>query len=283
MADERFGISTHLFHDQRLSREHIATITRAGFHAIELFATRAHFDYEDAHAIEELAGWLQEHNAALHSMHAPIYEAAPNGQTIGSLSTASGDERKRLAAVDAARAALQVARSIPFRFLVVHLGTVGKDGSSPQDNRPDAARRSLEAIVEAASQCGVRVAVEVIPNALSESSALVTLIEEELEGLDLGICLDYGHAHMMGDLGDGIETVSGHLWTTHVHDNRGRLDEHLVPYAGTIDWDAAMMETQKIGFEGVLMFEVAGHGNPGDVLERTVKARTRLAKTLITF
>jgi sugar phosphate isomerase/epimerase len=282
MSDERFGLSTHLFHEQRLSREHVSAIGGAGFHAIELFATRAHFDYEDAHAIDELAGWLRDSGLSLHSMHAPIYEAGPIGQTIGSLSTASGDERRRIAAVDAARAALQVARSIPFRFLVVHLGVPGKEVAS-QDNRSDAARRSLEAIVDAASLCGVRVAVEVITNGLSESPALVRLIEEDLEGLDVGICLDYGHAHLMGDLGDSIEAISGHLWTTHVHDNHGRIDDHLVPYAGTINWDAAMMATQKIGYEGVLMFEVAGHGNPPQVLERTVKARGRLEKTFVTF
>lgn len=282
MTDQRFGISTHVFHDQRLSREHIAEIARQGFSAIELFATRSHFDYQNEHAIEQLAGWLQEAGVTLHSMHAPIYDADAKGQTIGSLSTASGDERRRTAAVEATRAALQVATCIPFRFLVVHLGVVGHDVPA-HDNRLDAARRSLESIVEAASACNVRVAVEIIPNQLSESSALVNLIEEDLEGLDVGICLDYGHAHMMGDMGDTIETISGHLWTTHVHDNRGRLDEHLVPFAGTIDWDAAMMETQKIGYEGVLMFEVAGHGNTGGTLERTVKARERLQNALITF
>ena len=65
----------------------------------------------------------------------------------------------------------------------------------------------------------------------------------------------------MGDLGDAIETVSGHLWTTHVHDNDGRKDDHRVPFAGRIDWDAAIMETQKIGYDGVLMFEVADTGD----------------------
>ena len=87
-----------------------------------------------------------------------------------------------------------------------------------------------------AAESGVRVAIEVIPNALSSPDALVQLIEDELESLDVGICLDYGHANLMGDLGDAIETVSGHLWTTHVHDNRGREDDHLVPFMGTIDW-----------------------------------------------
>ena len=36
----------------------------------------------------------------------------------------------------------------------------------------------------------------------------------------------------MGDLVDAIETVSGHLITTHVHDNRGKLDDHLAPFDG---------------------------------------------------
>jgi sugar phosphate isomerase/epimerase len=134
-----------------------------------------------------------------------------------------------------------------------------------------------------AAEVGVRVALEVIPNDLSAAGTLVRLIEEDLEGIDVGICLDYGHAHLMGDLGDAIETISGHLWTTHVHDNGGRRDDHLVPFAGRIDWDAAMMATQKIGYDGVLMLEVGDTGNPVDVLQRSAKARERLEKTFVTF
>jgi sugar phosphate isomerase/epimerase len=122
-----------------------------------------------------------------------------------------------------------------------------------------------------------------MPNRLSSAERLVTLLEDELDGVEAGICLDYGHAHLMGDLGDAIETISGHLWTTHVHDNRGTRDDHLVPYAGSINWDAAIMETQKIGYEGVLMFEVAASGDPLDVLRRTVKARERLEQAFVTF
>ena len=43
------------------------------------------------------------------------------------------------------------------------------------------------------------------------------------------------------------------------------------------------METQKIGYEGVLMFEVAGGGDPLDVLRRTAKARERLKQAFVTF
>jgi sugar phosphate isomerase/epimerase len=77
--------------------------------------------------------------------------------------------------------------------------------------------------------------------------------------------------------------VGGHLKTTHVHDNRGREDDHLVPFAGSINWDTAMMETQKIGYDGVLMLEVADTGNPLDVLTRAAAARERLEKMFVTF
>jgi hypothetical protein len=43
------------------------------------------------------------------------------------------------------------------------------------------------------------------------------------------------------------------------------------------------METQKIGYDGTLMFEVADTGDPVNVLARCVKARARLEQTFVTF
>jgi len=258
-------------------------IAAHGFDAVELFATRAHFDYHDEQAIGRLAEWLADTRLELHSVHAPICEGIKNGQWVGSFSNASGDEKRRGTAIAETRAALHVARRIPYRFLVVHLGMPSTGQLPPGDNQRDAARRSLEDIVVLAAEVGVRVAVEVIPNPLSGAAALVGLIEDHLEGVDVGICLDYGHAHLMGDLGEAIETISGHLWTTHVHDNGGQRDDHLVPFAGAIDWDAAMMETQKIGYDDVLMLEVADTGDPVDVLQRSAKARERLEKMFVTL
>ncbi|HEY1308411.1 MAG TPA: sugar phosphate isomerase/epimerase family protein [Vicinamibacterales bacterium] len=279
----RFGISTHLFHEQRLTREHLVHIAAYGYDAIELFATRTHFDYHSADAASALAEWLSDTRIELHSVHAPIVESLQAGRWIGSFSNASGDDTRRKAALSETEAALGIAKLIPFRYLVVHLGMPTVEKVPPGDNQRDPARRSLEQIVEMASGMNVRVAVEVIPNPLSSADVLAHLIEDQLEGLDIGVCLDYGHAHLMGDVGEAIETLSGHLWTTHVHDNNGRRDEHLLPYAGTIDWDAAMMETQKVGYDGLLMFEVADTGDPIDVLKRSMKVRERLEKMLVTF
>ena len=283
MGDRRFGLSTHLFHDHRLTRDHLALVAKHGFGAVELFATRTHFDYRDADAVAQLTTWLHETGLELHSVHAPIAEAVRRGEMVVPYSTASGDEARRAVAVDEAKAALALAARIPFRYLVLHLGVPARTNPPANDNQPAAARRSLEEIAEDARVVGVRVAVEVIPNALSTPGALVRLIEDDTEDLDAGICLDYGHAHIMGDVADAIEEVSGHLLTTHVHDNRRRADDHLPPFGGNIAWDVAMMETQKIGYDGVLMFEVAENGDAMTALQRCAAARERLESTFVTF
>lgn len=283
VTDRCYGISTHLFHEQRLTREHLVHIAAHGFEAIELFATRAHLDYQDGETVEQLAEWLSDTRLELHSVHAPIVEAMHDGRWVGSLSNASTDESRRKRALAEAEAALGLARLVPFRYLVVHLGMPSVEQVPAGDNNVDAARRSVEAIASMAAAVNVKVAIEVIPNPISSASNLVRLIEEQLEDSDVGICLDYGHANLMGDLADAIETVAGHMWTTHVHDNSGRRDEHLVPFAGSIDWDSAIVETQKIGYDGVLMFELGGAGDPMDVLRRAVKARERLEKAFVVF
>ena len=127
---------------------------------------------------------------------------------------------------------------------------------------------------------GVRLAVEVIPNRLSTPTSLVRLLEEELEIVDPGVCLDFGHAFLMGDLADAIEATSGHLITTHLHDNRGTRDEHLVPFDGAIEWAHALMAVRKIGYDGMLLFELGNAGNTTRVLERARKAQHRLEAML---
>jgi sugar phosphate isomerase/epimerase len=276
----RFGISTHLFHGQRLQREHLAQVAGYGFESIELFATRSHFDYHDPAAIEALAGWLSETGLRLHGVHAPITDAV-RGNAWGNTtySTAAGDSARRQAAVAEAGAALGIARRIPFDVLVAHLGVPAGKGGAPDNNRA-AAVRSAEEIAALAEPAGVRVAFEVIPNDLSSATALVALIDRNFDARHVGICMDFGHAHIMGDVVDAIETAAEHLITTHVHDNRGRADDHLVPYLGSIPWDAALVSMQKIGYEGTYVMEVASTGSTADVLEEARRARQRFERTL---
>ena len=60
VTDRRYGVSTHLFHEHRLSRDHLVHIAAHGFDTVELFATRSHVDYHDAAVLDQLAEWLSD-------------------------------------------------------------------------------------------------------------------------------------------------------------------------------------------------------------------------------
>lgn len=272
-------MSTHLYHNQRLGRDHLLEIASYGFESIEVFATRTHFDYHNPSAVADLQQWLAEARLELGSVHAPVADSYTGGRWGRTLSIASPDEDERAAAVAEAERALHVARRIPVKVMVTHLGVPRTQDPPGGANTRAAARRSIEQLQRAAEPLGVTIAVEVIPNDISAAGSLVHFVENDLDAA-AGICLDFGHAHLSGDIVDAIETVSEHLVATHVHDNRGRTDDHLVPFEGTIDWASALTAVQKIGYDGTLLLEIAAHGSPRETLARAQKARERMERLL---
>ena len=273
MAKRQFGVSTHLYHAQRLCRDHLLEIAAHGFEWVEVYATRTHFDYHNPAAIADLQQWLAEAGLQLRSIHAPTAEGFTGGRWSGTLSLASTDPDARAHAVSETEQALHIARRLPVPVLVAHLGVPRTQRYDGSDSRA-AARRSIEELLRIAEPLGVQIAVEVIPNDLSRAGSIVRFVEDDLDGV--GICLDLGHAHLDGDVLDAVETVSEHLIATHVHDNRGRTDDHLLPFDGTIDWAGTLLTVQKVGYEGPFIFEIVPNGSTKETLARAKTARERI-------
>jgi sugar phosphate isomerase/epimerase len=57
---------------------------------------------------------------------------------------------------------------------------------------------------------------------------------------DVGVCFDFGHAHIMSSVSEAFEILRSHICSTHVHDNDKLKDSHLWPGQGTIDWKQAI-------------------------------------------
>jgi sugar phosphate isomerase/epimerase len=57
---------------------------------------------------------------------------------------------------------------------------------------------------------------------------------------DVGVCFDFGHAHMEGSVSESFEILRKYICSTHVHDNAKDKDSHLWPGQGTINWKEAM-------------------------------------------
>ncbi len=278
MSAARFSVSTYLFHQSRLDREHLVEIAAHGFDAIELFALRSHFDYTDPAAVAQLGEWLDDTRLSLAAVHAPTAEAF-DGRWRGSLSLAATGTVARRAAVDHTWAAIDIAKTLRYDTLVVHLG-LPEHAAAPGDNDAAAARASLDVLMPYAGECGVQIALEVQTNRLSTPDALVALIEDAADWPVAGICVDTGHARLLGDPVDAIESASGHIIATHVNDNRGLRDDHLVPYDGAIDWPRALLAFLKVGYAGPWTFEVAPAMPPVATLARAAAARQRFEQAL---
>src|SRR5438034_5766281 len=113
VSKRNFGVSTHLYHGQRLSRDHLLEIAAHGFEAVEVFATRTHFDYHSPTAIGDLQQWIAEAGVELHAIHAPVTDSYVGGRWGPPLSLASADADARARALAEAEAALHIARRIP--------------------------------------------------------------------------------------------------------------------------------------------------------------------------
>lgn len=275
-----FGLSTHLFHGSTLTREHLAAIAGRGFPAVEIFATRTHVDYHDAARMAELRGWLDALGLEASGMHLPICEGFRDGVWGRAYSNASADAAARREAVDETLRAIGAARTLGCRTAVLHLGIPHGQPIPANDNDAAAVRRSLEPIAEACGRAGIRLALEVIPNELAGASAILEWLTGDLDLGDAAACLDVGHAHLTGGAPEAIDLLAGYVVTTHIHDNRGRADDHLVPFEGTIDWTATLTEFSKIGYAGPFVFEVPDHGDAEATLDRIVTARGRIQAIL---
>jgi sugar phosphate isomerase/epimerase len=229
-------LSSYLFVAQKLAPGLLAEIEHAGVPAVEIFCSRPHFDYRDAETVRELQDWLADHTLRIYSVHAPTSrEQTAQRESSAPISIAEPERVRRVDAVDEMKRTLEVAEKIPFGILVLHLG-----GREPMDERrKDAAFNSLEHLVVFAKQRGVTIALENTPGELATPANLRHFIEDTRLH-DLRLCFDAGHAHMEAGVVQSYETMREFVVTTHVHDNRGDKDEHLLPYEGTIDWDSTL-------------------------------------------
>lgn len=111
--------------------------------------------------------------------------------------------------------------------------------------------------VEMATQEGLTLAFENL-NEVDEMHAVKDLCEltDSFQTQHVGICYDFGHAHMRShDIKKDILAMKDRLVATHVADNHGQRDEHLLPFYGTIDWKKAIEALRKIKYGGDLTYE----------------------------
>ncbi len=177
------------------------------------------------------------------SVHAPLSDI-----NIGSL-----NQRARELSVLQVCETIQAAGRMNIELCTIHPGFYGPLGILDKPAVSARTRESLAEIEEAAQDSGVLVALENMP---SMGQMMMGRGPEELlpllEGFEIGICLDIGHAHTAGTIDDFLR-YKDRVINVHVHDNLGDRDAHLPIGAGSINFKRVLRGLS--GYDGRYVIE----------------------------
>ena len=141
----------------------------------------------------------------------------------------------------------------------------------------EAVQRSLDDLMPAIEQAGVRITLENLPypgmplNNMRELRAVVDPYPSEA----VGLVIDTGHVGVLElDPVDELHAAGERLCGTHIHDidvRDGRVDHHS-PTLGNLDWTAMRQAFEDIGYAGPWTSEAIkpSHGETAEELAREV-------------
>jgi|SRR5208282_3186720 len=235
-------LSTYLFVAKKLTRELLGQIHGAGFQAVEIFATRSHFDYATREEVRAIAQALADNHLQLAALHAPTSRDVSVNREGGSpLSVTEVERVRRIEAMDELKRVIDAVEDLPYPRLILHMGG---SRETADERKRDAAFSSLEHLILHAKHAGVTICVENTTSEMGAPGYLRSFVDEtRLTGLRFNF--DTGHAHLADGpeeerISKSFEPLRELVASAHIHDNHGEKDEHLPPYDGTIAWPAAL-------------------------------------------
>jgi sugar phosphate isomerase/epimerase len=160
-----------------------------------------------------------------YSVHAPLSDV-----NIGSI-----NPRMRHAALGEVLECLEMAHRMGADPVTIHPGFLSPLTLLDLEAAEAFTISSLKVIDAKAQDLGVRVALENMPNMPVAMAKGPKELVRFLEGTDLGVCFDIGHANTNGNIADFLD-IKDRFINMHVHDNLGDADRHLVIGEGNIDF-----------------------------------------------
>jgi sugar phosphate isomerase/epimerase len=158
------------------------------------------------------------------SLHAPFND----------LNIAALNYQLRQIALDYLKEAIIISEELGIKMISFHPGHLCPSGVYNLDLVKETNQNSIIELARFAEDRSVKLALENMPikhwTLGNTASDILGLIKDT----QLGICLDVGHANIMGDIDNFLAHIDK-IFNVHIHDNLGKRDEHLVLGEGNID------------------------------------------------
>jgi sugar phosphate isomerase/epimerase len=197
-----------------------------------------------------------EAGARFTQMHGPVHGAVFSNMVAG----LNEDSFLTLA-----ERSLRTASILGVPWVVFHPSNITAAVESPRTAR-DYNVKYYTRLLPVMEETGVGIALENMYDRQPGQSGMsrrryCALPEELIELIDalnhplVGACWDTGHANEQGHNQSVIREFGKRLKATHINDNDGIKDQHLLPFQGTVDWRMVMAALADIGYEGDFTYE----------------------------
>jgi sugar phosphate isomerase/epimerase len=256
--------SLNVFETNYAAEKAIARCKEAGFGKLDL----NYWDHQPALLTKtwsEEEAWAQSvraaaetHNLGFSQMHGPVHGPTYSNMVAG-LNVESFLEQ--------AERSLRTAEILKVPWVVFHPTNVGSQGYETDKQALSYNLQFYRRLLPTMEATGVGIALENICDRTQQREGrirrsygavpeqLAELIDQLAHPL-FGACWDTGHAHIQGiSQGDGLRILGSRLKATHIQDNDGIKDQHLLPYHGTIDWIDVMEGLRDIQYAGDFTYE----------------------------
>ena len=188
----------------------------------------------------------------------------------------------------ATQRAIRISAMLGVKWAVVHPVQLSEDADLERDIKYN--HEIYDKYVELASSLGVGLAFENMADVdnkrrfgvtADELGALVDSFGSEY----VGACWDFGHGNrVFSNQCEQLIKLGDRLKATHVDDNVGKDDLHIIPFFGTVKWHNIMKTLHEINYAGDFNFELASCKRmPPELKQATVEYIYKVGEYLMSL
>ena len=201
---------------------------------------------EAEHSIEYHLGMFEEILQTYdlsYTLHSPICD----------INIASLSDKMREASVREISSNAIAANKLGIEKMVVHPGLASMAVDGTAEVATERSKWAMTFLERVSKEYGVTIAIENMPSMKFFLGQTADDLARIVDGTDLSICLDIGHANTTGQLDEIIDKLGDRIAHVHIHDNHGETDEHLTLGEGNIDFEDVLAKLN--GYDGDFIIE----------------------------
>lgn len=179
----------------------------------------------------------------------------------------AGKQEEQTLGVQLVQNRLKMTADLGGRAVVMHVPAApGEEGLRLQFY--DRLHRAFDRLTTEAISSGVMIAFENLETKPDNFPTIRRLLNEYGPEV-VGVCYDSGHGNIQSNGLNSLMIVKERLVALHLHDNHGwqddgdNGDEHMLPFAGTIDWESLASVIADSSYDGIVTLETGMGKYPG--------------------